>query len=143
MNKQLPDKWVRKAIVLAVDGITVDTKTIECFDSFTGASSPLNYVLVTTQNNEVEKATKCQYQWRSSVLLEVVTRSTAVGNTGSRVLADNILDAVRNLTDTLALDVIAGMEIVNRRQSFPNDIIQRGDGEVTVRKFLRIELLIN
>lgn len=143
MNKQLPDKWVRKAVVVAVDGLIVDTNTIECYDSFTGASSPLNYVLVTTQSNEVEKATKCEYQWRSSVLLEVVTRKTSVGNAGSRVMAENIMDAVRNATDTLALDVVSGMEIVNRRQSFPNDIIQRGDGEITVRKFLRIELLIN
>ena len=74
MDKSLPDKHVRKAIYALVDGITVDTETINCYDSrvtVTNADIPDFYVLMTTQTNIVDKNNKCEWFWESSILLDI------------------------------------------------------------------------
>jgi len=143
MNKSLPDKYVRKAIFTAVNGITVDGNVINCYDSRVTDESIQNYVLLSTQSNEVDKANKCENHWESNILIEVFTRYQMTGNTGSRLLADNILDEVRDLTNVLVLDVASGLEIISQRQSFPSDLTATSRNEIINRKFLRIEFIIN
>ena len=142
MVKSLPDKYIRKAVYTAINNIVVDTITIPCYDSRTTGSNVDNYTLMTTQTNSVDKRTKCGYDWESSILIEVFTRYKLTGNTGSRLLADNILDKVRSLTDSLTLDVASGLDIVTQIQSFPNDLISETTNEIIIRKFMRIEFLI-
>ena len=142
MVKTLPDKWIRKAVFTAINNIVVDTLTIPCYDSRTTLATPDNYTLMTTQSNEVDKRTKCGYDWQSQILIEVFTRTKLSGNTGSRLLADNILDAVRSATDTLILDVGSGLDIITQSQSFPSDLTSETTNEIIYRKFIRIEFLI-
>mgnify|MGYP001815209629 CR=1 FL=1 len=142
MVKALPDKWVRKAIYNAVNNIVVDGKTIPCYDSRVTSNGVNNYTLMTTQTNTVDKSNKCAYDWNSSILIEVYTKYGLNGNTGSRLLADNILDKVRELTDTLVLDAVSGLDIVTQTQSFPNDLTSETTNEIIFRKFIRIEFLI-
>lgn len=144
MNKNLPDKWIRKAVYDAINNISVDGNIIPCYDSkVTGRNKKPHYVLITTQNNIAENVNKCEKQWRSFILLDIVTTYKNSGNTGSRLLADNILDEVRNLTDNLTLDVSSGLKIVWQKDTFPNDIVTITDNNSIYRKFLRIELYIN
>ena len=142
MVKTLPDKYIRKAVYNAINGIVVDGEQILCFDSRVSGKGIDNYVLMTTQSNEVDKRTKCGDDWQSQILIEVFTRYKLTGNTGSRLLADNILDAVRSATDTLILDVASGLSIVTQNQSFPSDLVSETQNEIIVRKFIRIEFLI-
>jgi len=142
MVKTLPDKWVRKAVYDAVNNMVVDTKTIPCYDSRTTSKGVNNYTLLTTQTNTVDKRTKCGDDWNSSILIEIYTKYSLSGNTGSRLLADNILDKVRELTDTLVLNGASGLDIVTQIQSFPNDITSESTNEIIFRKFIRIEFLI-
>ena len=142
MVKSLPDKWIRKAVYDAVNGIVVDTKTINCYDSRIPSNED-NYILLTTQTNNVNKRNKCEYSWESSILIDIVTRYKLTGNTGSRLLADNILDKVRELTDDLTLDVASGLKIVWQIQSFPNDLVSTSENEIVYRKLIRIEFLID
>jgi len=142
MVKSLPDKYIRKAIYTAINGIVVDGEAILCYDSRVTGKGVDNYTLMTTQTNSVDKRTKCGYDWQSSILIEVFTRYKLTGNTGSRLLADNILDEVRSLTDSLTLDVASGLDIVTQIQSFPNDLITETTNEIIIRKFMRIEFLI-
>jgi len=142
MVKTLPDKYIRKAVYNAINGIVVDGEQILCYDSRVSGKGVDNYVLMTTQSNEVDKRTKCGYDWQSQILIEVFTRYKLTGNTGSRLLADNILDEVRSLTDTLVLDVASGLDIVTQAQSFPSDLVSETSNEIIVRKFIRIEFLI-
>ena len=142
MVKTLPDKYIRKAVFTAINNIVVDTLTIPCYDSRTTLATPDNYTLMTTQSNEVDKRTKCGYDWQSQILIEVFTRTKLSGNTGSRLLADNILDAVRSATDTLILDVGSGLDIITQSQSFPSDLTSETTNEIIYRKFIRIEFLI-
>lgn len=144
MNKSLPDKWVRKAVFDAINNIVVDTLTIPCFDSEVPEGLEVDhYVLMTTQTNTVDKSNKCEYWYESSILLDIVTSYSGVGNPGSRLLADNIADAVRSATDVLVLDAGSGLVVLRQTQSFPNDVVTKTSVENIFRKFIRIELTIN
>jgi hypothetical protein len=143
MIKALPDKYIRKAIFTAVNGIVVNTKTILCYDTKATSQAKDNYIILSTQSNEVDKSVKCGYRWESSILIDIITRYSISGNTGSRLLADDILDKVREVTDSLVLDVESGLTIVTQSQSFPNDLVSETQNEIIYRKLIRIEFLIN
>ena len=144
MIKQLPDKYIRKAIFNAVNNIVVDTLTIPAYDSrVSGNVIPQHFILMTTQTNQVNQMTKCGDVWESSILIDIVTTYDGSGNTGSRLLADNILDAVRSATNNLVLDVASGLVVQKQIQDFPNDIVTITENENIFRKLMRIELTIN
>ena len=93
MVKPIPDKYVRKAIFTALNNIVVDGNTIPCFDSRVPTDNTKNhYILMSSQTNDVNKYTKCGSAYESTILLDIITSYYGVGNTGSRLLADNILD---------------------------------------------------
>lgn len=142
----LPDKYVRKAIwtlLGGASGMTVNTKNVKTFDSrVTGNTIPKQYVLMTTQTNQVDESVKCDDRWSSSILLDIVTRYTAAGNTGSRLLADDIAEAIRNLLET-DLTLEGGLNVVHQVLDFPNDLSSVTENENVFRKFIRVELSIN
>lgn len=146
MNKSLPDKWVRKAVSDAIDGIVVGGLVIPCYDSHVTYNAqkdePEHYVLMTTQTNDVEKRNKCEWFWESSILLDIITSFSGHGNNGSRLLADNILDACRSALVGLTLDSSSGLEIVTETMNFPADITTDVGAEVIFRKFMRLEIKI-
>ena len=144
MNKTLPDKWIRKAVYDAVNNIVVDTITIPCYDGrVVGNIIPDHFILLTTQTSSVDKANKTESRWESSILIDIVTTYKSSGNPIPRILADNILDAVRSATNNLVLDASCGLIIRNQTQDFPNDIITVSGNENIFRKLMRIELTIN
>ena len=142
----LPDKYVRKAVwtlLGGASGITVNTKNVKAYDSrITGSTIPSQYILMTTQTNQVSEAVKCGDRWHSSILLDIVTRYTSTGNTGSRLLADDIAEAVRNLLET-DLTLEGGLNVINQKLDLPNDMSSVTENENVFRKFIRIELKIN
>lgn len=149
MDKNLPDKWIRKAIFTAINNLTVqnpntlDNIQIPCFDTRVPPTNTSDfYVLMTTQTNEVDKNNKCEWFWESSILLDVVTYYESVGDFGDRQLADNILDEIRNLTNGLVLDVSSNLTVLRQTQNFPNDLSTTTQTEQVYRKFMRLELTI-
>ena len=143
MIKTLPDKWIRKAVYNAINDIVVDSIIIPCYDTnVTDVPIPNHYILLTTQTNSVTKSNKCEDLYESSILIDIVTTFEGQGLTGSRLLADNILDKVRELTNNLTLDVASGLTILRQSQDFPNDISTITSNEKIYRKLLRLELTI-
>jgi len=142
----LPDKYVRKAIwtlLGGASGITVNTNTVKCYDTrVTGSTLPKYYILMTTQTNRVDEVVKCGDRWESSILLDIVTRYIGTGNTGSRLLADDIAEAVRNALET-DLTLEGGLNIIHQKLDFPNDLSSVTENENIFRKFIRVELSIN
>ena len=139
----LPDKYVRKALYTLLNNTVVNSNTIKIYDStITGKTIPKYYILMTTQTNYVDESVKCGDRWQSSILLDIVTRYSSTGNTGSRLLADDIADAVRNLLET-KLTLEGGLNVVTQKLDFPNDLAMVTDTESVFRKFIRIELNIN
>ena len=143
MEKSLPDKWIRKAIFDLLDEIVVDTETIYVYDTrVTGALEPDFYIIMSSQSNLVDKWNKCEYVWDSDILLDIRTIYQRQGNTGSRLLVDNITDACRNLLKDIALDAGSGLTIINTTLDFPNDLNDIDDSEIVYRKFIRLSLKI-
>ena len=144
MNKPVPDKWIRKAVSDAIDGIIVDGITINCYDTLVttdiNSDPPQHYILMTSQSNEVDKDNKCEWFWDSQLVIDIVTRYRTPGNTGSRLLADNIADEVLQQIDGLTLD--GGLEIVTQNVSFPSDLFLDTKKELIYRKIIRLQLKI-
>ena len=144
MDKPLPDKWIRKAIVDVADGMLVDGINIPVFANRLPPNSDANhFVLITTQSNTVNKYTKCGDAYDSIVDLQIVTSYYGSGNILKKTLADNILDKLRELTDSLELDVSSGLYIHRQTQSFPSDITTITPTENIYRKFMRLKMFIN
>ena len=143
MNKNLPTKWVRKAIFEAIDGINVDGFTINCYDTnVTGAEQPDHYVLVTTQTNETDKNNKCEWFWNSTATLDIVTYYPRPGNPGSRLLADNITDAVRQYTNNLVLDTESDLEIFVQTFDVLQNLTMSTDEENIFRNIVQLTFRI-
>jgi len=143
MDKVFPDKWVRKALYDALNNIVVEGSPIQVFDvRVTGPSIPLDYIVMSTQTNTVDKDNKCEWFWNHTTLLDVATTFKLPGNPGSRLEVDEIMDSVRAIINTLTLDVASGLSIITKTQSYPNDITTVTKNEIVSRKFLRLELLI-
>lgn len=143
MNKALPNKWVRKAVYDLVNNIVVNGNTIPCYDTrVTGNTIPQHYILLTTQSNDVDKNNKCEDFWDSDILIDIVTTYQGSGNPGSRLLSDDILDEVRNLTKDVQLDVASGLEIFTWTQRVEANISTITDNENVFRNLLRLILVI-
>tara|TARA_R110000803_G_scaffold23069_5_gene56866 strand:+ start:2291 stop:2743 length:453 start_codon:yes stop_codon:yes gene_type:complete len=150
MIKQLPDTWVRKAVHTAINNCSVldvlssTTIQVPCYDSRVPTNgNNTHYILMSTQTNRVAKTNKCEDMYESSILLDIVTIYNGTGNTGSRVLADNILDKVRELTNNLVLDLSSNLVVQRQTQDFPNDIVSITKNQNVFRKLMRLELTIN
>ena len=150
------DQASQEAILLEnVDSSNIDVGTglllasspfvnVPCFDSRVPTDNTKNhYILMSSQTNEVNKYTKCGSAYESTILLDIITSYYGVGNTGSRLLADNILDKVRELTNDLVLDDSSGLVVHRQTQNFPSDIATITPSENIFRKFLRLEMFIN
>lgn len=134
-----PDKHIRKAIFDKINNIIVSGKTIPCYDS-RATNAPSNYVLLTSQTKEVDKATKCSYRWETMLLIEIFTKVTSSGNTGSRVFLNDIEQAVYTLL--LPKLAVSGFENLTQNITFENSLDTPTDTELISRSFLRLNLTL-
>ena len=134
-----PDKHIRKAIFDKINNIVVSGKTIPCYDS-RATNAPSNYVLLTAQNKEVLKETKCDYEWETSTLIEIYTKVTSSGNTGSRVLLNDIEQAVYTLLNPKI--TVSGFENLTQNITFENSLETVTESEIIFRSFLRLNLTL-
>ena len=134
-----PDKHIRKAIFDKINNIVVSGKTIPCYDS-RATNAPSNYVLLTAQSKEVLKETKCEYEWETSTLIEIYTKVSSSGNTGSRVLLNDIEQAVYTLLNPKL--TVSGFTTITQNITFENSLETITDTEITFRSFLRLNLTL-
>lgn len=134
-----PDKHIRKAIFDKINNIVVSGKIIPCYDS-RGTNAPSNYVLLTAQTKEVLKETKCDYEWETSILIEIYTKVTSSGNTGSRVLLNDIEQAVYTLLNPKL--TVQGFTNITQNITFENSLETITDTEIIFRSFLRLNLTL-
>lgn len=136
-----PDKHIRKAVFDLIDGIMVSGKQIKCFDSrLTGASSLKEYVLLTSQTKNVLKPNKCEYQWETSLLIEVYTKNSSAGNPGSRVLLNDIEQSVYTLL--LPKISVSGFKTLIQNVTFETQLETITTTENIFRSFLRLNLTL-
>lgn len=134
-----PDKHIRKAIFDKINNIVVSGKIIPCYDS-RATNAPSNYVLLTAQTKEVLKETKCEYEWETSTLIEIYTKVSSSGNTGSRVLLNDIEQAVYTLLNTKI--IVSGFTNITQNITFENSLETITDTEIIFRSFLRLNITL-
>ena len=136
-----PDKYIRKAVFDLTNNIVVNTKTIKCFDSrVTGSANLTEYILLTAQTKEVLKATKCEYDWETSMLIEIYTKTSSAGNSGSRLLLNDIESAVMTLLNPKI--TVAGFVNVTQNITYENQLETVTDTENIFRSFMRLNLTL-
>jgi len=136
-----PDKQIRKAVFDLVNNIVVSTKTIKCFDSrVTGNADLTEYVLLTAQTKNVLKPNKCDYEWETSLLIEIYTKTSSAGNGGSRLFLNDIEQAVYDLLYPKI--TITGFENVTQNITFESQLETVTDTENIFRSFLRLNLTL-
>lgn len=134
-----PDKHIRKAIFDKINNIVVSGKIIPCYDS-RAVNAPSNYVLLTAQTKEVLKETKCDYEWETSTLIEIYTKVSSSGNTGSRVLLNDIEQAVYTLLNPKL--TVQGFTNITQNITFENSLETITDTEIIFRSFLRLNITL-
>ena len=136
-----PDKYIRKAVFDLTNNIVVNTKTIKCFDSrVTGSANLTEYILLTAQTKEVLKATKCEYDWETSMLIEIYTKTSSAGNSGSRLLLNDIESAVMTLLNPKI--TVTGFTNVTQNITYENQLETVTDTENIFRSFMRLNLTL-
>jgi len=136
-----PDKYIRKAVFDATNNIVVSGKTIKTFDSrLTGNAKLTEYILMTAQDKDVLKNTKCEYEWECSLLIEIYTRYSSAGNTGSRLLLNDIEQAVMDVLNPKL--TIQGFTNVTQNITYETSLETVTDTGDIYRSFLRLNLIL-
>lgn len=90
-----PNNWIRKEVSERINGMVVSGKTINVVDTnYTGNTQPKTYIDLTTQTKRDDQTSKCGWEWDCSILIDVMDRYPQPGNTGSRVLVNDIEDRI-------------------------------------------------
>ena len=132
LNSNNPNKWVRKAIIEAING------EYPCFDmQVTGNTNPAQYVIISTQSKEINKVNKCNYNWISYTLLDIVTIYNGAGNVGSRLAVDNMQEFIENAIKNIEVE---NFEVVNRTFEFPDTLDNISTTQNVYRNFIRVVL---
>lgn len=129
-----PNKYVRLALYNAI------STEYDCFDTqVTGNLNPSQYVLISTQDKEIDKASKCSYRWVSYTLLDLVRIYDGSGNVGSRVANDDMENTIMQLIENIEID---GYTVINRRYEFPSNINTSSATQTVYRSFIRVILTL-
>lgn len=136
-----PDKWIRKAVFDATNNIVVSGKIIKTFDSrLTGNANLTEYILMTAQDKDVLKNTKCEYEWQCYLLIEIYTRYSSAGNSGSRVLLNDIEQAVMTLLTPKI--TVTGFTNVTQNITYETSLETVTETDNIYRSFLRLNLTL-
>jgi hypothetical protein len=129
-----PNKYVRKAIYDAISG------TYSCFDmQVSGNANPTQYVLISTQDKEHNRPTKCGGRWVSYTLLDIVCIYLGTGNTGSRVVNDDMENTILGLLENITVD---GYTVISQAHEFPSNLDSSTSTQTVYRNFVRVILTL-
>ena len=129
-----PNKYVRKAIYDAI------SDTYSCFDmQVSGNANPTQYVLISTQDKEHNRPTKCGGRWVSYTLLDIVCIYLGTGNTGSRVVNDDMENTILGLLENLTVD---GYTVISQAHEFPSNLDSSTSTQTVYRNFVRVILTL-
>lgn len=95
-----PDKWIRKYFSDTLSTLKVGGKSIPISDMRLPANSDA-YILMTTIDKSHDQETKCGKVWNFQQTLDIVT--IYQGNSGSRLLCDDIHEAVLNACNNITV----------------------------------------
>mgnify|MGYP003503895047 CR=1 FL=1 len=136
---QSPDKWIRKYFDTTLSNMVVNNLSVPVYDYRAKNSAPNQYVLLSTQRKDENHNTKCYIGYECEILLDIVTIFQTTGNTGSRLLADDIESEILTRTNNISIE---NFTLISAKKTFPNDLVLTTDTEIIFRKFIRFNLKI-
>ena len=125
-----PDKWIRKYFSDTLTGLTVSGKVIPISDMRLPANSNA-YILMTTIDKSHDQETKCNKVWNFQQTLDIVTIYPR--NSGSRVLCDDIHEAVLNACNNIT---VQGFTVLNTGYEFAPDLSSQDSTQTIFRKII-------
>jgi hypothetical protein len=105
----------------------------------TGDTNPSQYVIVSTQDKEIDRSTKCGNRWVIYTLLDIVCIYNGAGNVGSRVANDDIENTILGLIENIT---ISGYTVLNRSYEFPSNLDSSTSTQNVYRNFIRVILTL-
>ena len=129
-----PDKYVRKYFSQTLTGLTVSGKVIPISDFRIPTNSDA-YILMTTIDKSHDQETKCNTVWNIAITLDVNT--VFAGNTGSRVLADDIHEAVLNACENISVE---NFTVYDKSYEFAPDLSSVTSTQTHYRKIIIFNL---
>ena len=129
-----PDKWIRKYFSDTLNGLTVSGKVIPISDMRLPSNSSA-YILMTTIDKSHDQETKCSKVWNFQQTLDIVT--IYQGNSGSRVLCDDIHEAVLNACNNIT---VQGFTVLNTSYEFAPDLSSSDSTQTIFRKIIIFNL---
>lgn len=132
-----PDKYIRKYFFEKLNNITVSGKAVNIHDYRVPTNSDA-YILMQNQNSDEDNNTKCDSnKYICRITLDVVT--IYKNGQGSRLLADDIKEAVMNLTQSIEIDnfILQDVSI-----SYPDDLNLKTPTQEIFRKLIVYELIL-
>lgn len=129
-----PNKYVRQALFEAIKN------DYPCFDmQVTGNSNPTQYVLISTQDKEHSRPTKCNGRWVCYTLLDLVCIYDSSGNVGSRLANDDMENTILSLIENLQ---VYGYTVISQAHEFPSNINTTTSTQSVFRSFIRVVLTL-
>jgi len=132
-----PDKWIRKGFAELVESNNIST----IWDmNVTGGIYPKEYILLSTQTKVDTQLTKCLGQWDCTMLLDIVTRYPATGNTGSRLKVNDIEEGIIANIDGL---LVTGFSIFNIQLESSTSLDSSDKDEMIYRQLMRYRIILD
>lgn len=129
-----PNKYVRKALHQIIKNY------YPCFDMQVPTNlTPTQYVLMSTQDKEHERPTKCGGRWVSYTLLDLVCIYDGSGNVGSRVANDDMENTILGLIANLEVE---NFTVISQAYEFPSNINTTTSTQSVFRSFIRVILTL-
>lgn len=132
--KPNPNKFIRKVIYDLINPV------YPCFDmQVTGKLNPTQYVIISTQDKSDINANKCAHRWEVATLLDIVCIYNGAGNTGSRVVNDDMENAIRVLLENI---VIPNYTVLIQNFEYPSNLDSSSSTQTVYRNFIRVVLTL-
>ncbi len=96
-------------------------------------------MLISTQDKEIDKATKCGDRWVSYTLLDIVTIYNGAGNVSSRMTVDDMENVIMGLIANIS---VTGYTVLNRRYEFPSTLDSSTSTQTVYRNLIRVILTL-
>lgn len=131
-----PSKYIRKYFVSALSNMVVNGHSVKVYDSHTPNNDDV-LVILSTQTGSNDWQDKCSVDKNRTIEIQILTRFK--GNTGSRVLVDDISEEIQSRCKNI---VIENFEVQDWDISFPNEFFTSTTTETIFRKIINYNLNI-
>ena len=140
----LPNKWLRKAIFDALDGLEVNREPINVYDTnVTSREDLAHYIVLSTQTATVTRSNSCKDLWNATIIIEAVTVEPNAGLGGSRVKLDNVTQLVYDRLTNLEFHEQAGLNFFSYRLDSKNTLSSTTNNKLINRNILQLTAVIH